>query len=80
MLVHCYAGQSRSVAFVLAYLCAHQGLSLADAYALVLAARPCAKPNAGALVCCCMHLACSALHGHADAPAASWHARSCCGC
>ena len=47
VLVHCYAGQSRSVAFVLAYLCAHQGQSVADAYALVLAARPCAKPNAG---------------------------------
>ena len=53
MLVHCYAGQSRSVAFVLAYLCAHQGLSVADAYALVLAARPSAKPNAGKAIALC---------------------------
>ena len=47
VLVHCYAGQSRSVAFVLAYLCACQGLSLPDAYRIVVAARPCARPNAG---------------------------------
>jgi hypothetical protein len=47
VLVHCYAGQSRSVAFILAYLCACQGLSLPDAYRVVLAARPCARPNAG---------------------------------
>ena len=47
VLVHCYAGQSRSVAFILAYLCACQGLSLPDAYRVVVAARPCARPNAG---------------------------------
>ena len=64
VLVHCYAGQSRSVAFVLAYLCAHQGLSLADAYALVLMARPCAKPNAGLCFfgpCSCVQHACNSL-------------------
>lgn len=35
------------MAFILAYLCACQGLSLPDAYSIVVAARPCARPNAG---------------------------------
>ena len=47
MLVHCYAGQSRSVAFVLAYLLAAQGMSFARAWDAVKLARPCARPNAG---------------------------------
>ncbi len=47
VLVHCYAGQSRSVSLVLAYLCARHNMSLADAYELVVAARPSARPNAG---------------------------------
>lgn len=47
ILVHCYAGQSRSVAFAIAYLCAYQRMNLAEAYELVLSARPRARPNAG---------------------------------
>lgn len=48
MLVHCYAGQSRSVALVLAYLCSALRMQLSDAYQLVLSARPSARPNSGA--------------------------------
>ena len=51
VLVHCYAGQSRSVAFAIAYLCAYQRMSLAEAHELVLSARPRARPNAGAHYC-----------------------------
>lgn len=47
MLVHCYAGQSRSVALVLAYLCSALRMQLSDAYQLVLSARPSARPNSG---------------------------------
>ena len=47
MLVHCFAGQSRSVALVLAYLVMERGLRLEDALALVRKARPGACPNAG---------------------------------
>jgi protein-tyrosine phosphatase len=47
VLVHCYAGQSRSVALVIAYLCAYFNMSLAEAYNVVVAARPTARPNAG---------------------------------
>lgn len=47
MLVHCYAGQSRSVALVLAYMCSALGMRLSDAYQLVLSARPSARPNSG---------------------------------
>lgn len=46
-LVHCYAGRSRSATLVLAYLVACEGMSLQDAYAVLLAARPCASPNVG---------------------------------
>ncbi|PSC76494.1 dual specificity phosphatase 1-like isoform B [Micractinium conductrix] len=49
VLVHCYAGQSRSAALVIAHLMASCGLSLADAWAATRAARPCARPNAGFL-------------------------------
>ncbi len=47
VLVHCYAGQSRSVALVLAYLCSALRMQLSDAYKLVLSARPSARPNSG---------------------------------
>ncbi|CAL5220799.1 g2872 [Coccomyxa viridis] len=47
VLVHCYAGQSRSVALVLAYLCSALRMQLPDAYKLVLSARPSARPNSG---------------------------------
>ena len=47
MLVHCYAGQSRSVALMLAYLCSALHMRLADAFQLVLHARPSACPNSG---------------------------------
>lgn len=49
VLVHCYAGQSRSAALVIAYLMQSQGMGLMDAWALTRAARPCAQPNSGFL-------------------------------
>lgn len=49
VLVHCYAGQSRSAALVIAYLMQAQGLGLMEAWALTRAARPCAQPNSGFL-------------------------------
>ncbi len=50
MLVHCYAGQSRSVALLLAYLCSALRMQLADAFQLVLHARPSACPNSGSIL------------------------------
>lgn len=47
LLVHCYAGQSRSVALIMAYLMAKERMSFASAWAAIRAARPCAKPNSG---------------------------------
>ncbi|EFN57172.1 hypothetical protein CHLNCDRAFT_30542 [Chlorella variabilis] len=49
VLVHCYAGQSRSAALVIAHLIASQGLGLMDAWAATRRARPCAQPNSGFL-------------------------------
>lgn len=48
VLVHCYAGQSRSAALVIAHLITSQGLCLMDAWALTRRGRPCAQPNSGA--------------------------------
>ena len=48
VLVHCYAGQSRSAALVIAHLMSSQRLSLMDAWAATRAARPCIQPNPGA--------------------------------
>lgn len=45
VLVHCMAGMSRSVTFALAYLIEHEGMSLPDAYALVVKGRPIAEPH-----------------------------------
>lgn len=47
VLVHCYAGQSRSIAFAMAYLIGVRRCSLADAWARVKAVRPSAHPNSG---------------------------------
>ncbi len=49
VLVHCYAGQSRSASFVIAYLVAKEGMSLPEAWATVRKARPCVQPNQGFL-------------------------------
>ncbi|GMH71667.1 hypothetical protein TrVE_jg9534 [Triparma verrucosa] len=48
VLVHCIAGASRSVTFVLAYLMSSKGerLALRDAFNFVKARRTCAHPNA----------------------------------
>lgn len=47
VLVHCFAGQSRSAALVVAYLIAYEGLDLGAALHLIKQVRPCAQPNAG---------------------------------
>lgn len=47
VLVHCYAGQSRSSTLIMAYLIERQRLRLHEALLLVKAARPCACPNGG---------------------------------
>jgi len=47
VLVHCYAGVSRSAALVAAHLMTRLGLSLTEAMARVRAARPEADPNPG---------------------------------
>jgi protein-tyrosine phosphatase len=47
VLVHCYAGMSRSATFVLAYLVACEGMSLATAMHATKLARPCIAPNSG---------------------------------
>lgn len=45
VLVHCFAGASRSVALVCAYLCKHRGMAPEAAYALVRSKRACAALN-----------------------------------
>jgi len=52
VLVHCIAGASRSVTFVLVYLMSSQGerLCLRDAFNFVKARRTCAHPNASFMV------------------------------
>ena len=50
VLVHCYAGQSRSAALVIAHLIS-QGMGFLDAWATTRRARPCIQPNSGARVC-----------------------------
>ena len=49
ILVHCQAGQSRSVAAVLMYLIIYQGLTLVDAHAQVARSRPGVCVNTGFL-------------------------------
>ncbi len=50
VFVHCYAGQSRSVAFAMAYMMGVQGYSLDAAWQRIKAARPTAHPNRGFVV------------------------------
>eukprot|EP00669_Euglena_mutabilis_P005566 TRINITY_DN17073_c0_g1_i1.p1 TRINITY_DN17073_c0_g1~~TRINITY_DN17073_c0_g1_i1.p1 ORF type:complete len:182 (+),score=8.89 TRINITY_DN17073_c0_g1_i1:82-546(+) len=45
VLVHCLVGASRSVSIVLAYLVAHRGMALRDAWRHVKERRPQARPN-----------------------------------
>jgi dual specificity MAP kinase phosphatase len=55
VLVHCYAGVSRSTTAVLAYLVQHRRMSLKAAYDLCQAARPQACPNPGFMVTLIRH-------------------------
>lgn len=50
VLVHCMMGKSRSVTFSLAYLMEYEGMSLADAYALIVKGRPIAQPHPALLM------------------------------
>ncbi|KAJ1405616.1 Tyrosine specific protein phosphatases domain [Sesbania bispinosa] len=47
VLVHCYAGKSRSVTIVVAYLMKTRGMSLSEALQHVKSKRPQAAPNPG---------------------------------
>lgn len=47
IVVNCVAGVSRSASVVLAYKVRHEGLSLHDAFKMVLSARPVISPNLG---------------------------------
>merc|ERR1712113_399272 len=47
ILVHCFAGKSRSATVVLAYLMVSEGLSLQQAMAVLRAQRPVCQPNLG---------------------------------
>lgn len=47
VLVHCFAGQSRSSALVMAHLIRTQGVTVEAALQCLRVVRPCAQPNAG---------------------------------
>lgn len=47
VLVHCYAGQSRSAALVAAYLIAYEKMNVGAALSLIRQVRPCVQPNKG---------------------------------
>ncbi|XP_061345511.1 dual specificity protein phosphatase 1-like isoform X2 [Gastrolobium bilobum] len=47
VLVHCFAGRSRSVTIVVAYLMKNRGMSLSEALQRVKIKRPIAAPNPG---------------------------------
>ncbi|KAI3469517.1 hypothetical protein Pfo_026180 [Paulownia fortunei] len=50
VLVHCFAGRSRSVTVVVAYLMFKNGMSLSEALEYVKTKRPVASPNSGFLL------------------------------
>lgn len=50
VLVHCHMGISRSVSMTMAYLIAHEGMSLAEAFGTVREGRPAAYPHEMLLV------------------------------
>ena len=45
ILIHCFAGRSRSTTLVIAYLMRHHQMSLVNAFKLVKSNRPISKPN-----------------------------------
>ncbi|CAD8093198.1 unnamed protein product [Paramecium primaurelia] len=47
ILVHCFAGKSRSTTFIIAYLIKNHKMTVNDALELVKTKRPIAQPNAG---------------------------------
>ena len=50
VLVHCYAGQSRSASIVIAYLMKEKSLTLDESLKLLREKRPCVCPNMGFFV------------------------------
>ena len=58
VLVHCFAGRSRSVAVLAAYLCREDGLSLEDALDHIRKFRAVAKPNVGFCVQLNVYVSC----------------------
>nr|XP_018629364.1 dual specificity protein phosphatase 1-like isoform X3 [Nicotiana tomentosiformis] len=50
VLVHCFAGKSRSATIVIAYLMKKHGMSLSEAFQLVKSKRPVISPNAGFMI------------------------------
>ena len=50
LLVHCMAGQSRSVTMVIAYLIKIENYTLGDAIGLIKNSRPTISPNPGFMI------------------------------
>lgn len=50
ILVHCFAGKSRSTSMVVGYLMGRKGLTLKEALDLIREKRPIAEPNPGFII------------------------------
>jgi len=50
VLIHCFAGKSRSTSFALAYLMGRKGMTLREGLDLIRSKRPIAEPNPGFII------------------------------